>query len=107
MEPSDDPELRRVLREWQVPDAPPALLPPPVTRPSSVWTSWLRTDIRVPVPVAVAVAILVIWLVASGSRERTSPVSPVVRPASADDLRGFEPVNAVNVRIERSGDAAR
>lgn len=104
MEPNDDLELRRLLREWQVPDAPDSLRPPRGLRPSSPWTSWLRRDIRIPVPVAVALAVLLVWLGTTVARDRTAPT---VSPTSTDDLRGFEPVNAVNVRIERRGDATR
>ena len=104
MEPNDDFELRRLLREWHVPDAPDSLRPPRGLRPPSPWTSWLRRDIRIPVPVAVALAVLLVWLGTTVTRDRAAPAVP---PTTTDDLRGFEPVNAVNVRIERRGDATR
>lgn len=104
MEPNDDLDLRRVLREWQVPDAPASLHVAPRTNRWPTWLSWLTRDIRVPVPVAIVLGIVVAWLIATGSvgAGDTAP-----RPANVDDLRGFEPVNTVNVRIERRSDAPR
>jgi hypothetical protein len=103
MNTNDDEELRQVLREWRVPDAPDSLVPHVTTRPLGGWRAWLAGSVRVPVPVAVLFCIALLWLAVAGLRDQ----SPTAAPANADDLRGFEPVNAVNVRIERSGHANR
>lgn len=104
MEHDDDRELRRVLRTWHVPDAPDSLTPPTHLRQGPVWRSWLRRDIRVPVPVALVLSAVLLWLVATVALDREGNG---VEPGTADDLRGFQPVSAVNVRIDRSADEGR
>lgn len=104
MEPDDDRELSRLLREWQVPDAPASLVPPHRLRQRSAWPSWIRREIRVPVPVALALSVVLMWLAATVARDRAAGG---VEPSTVDDLRGFDPVGTVNVRIERTADEDR
>jgi hypothetical protein len=100
MEPFDDHELARLLREWKAPAAPPALRsgvrgggPSGVPAP---WWRWLFAgSIRVPVPVAVAVALLfAVW--AYSELPATEPLPPVEPTVSLAD---FEPVRQLEPRV--------
>ena len=62
----------------------------------------MTSRLRVPLPVAIAVSVLLVWLTTLAVRDRVPDVEP---PGTTYDLRGFEPVNSVSVRIERSSDA--
>jgi hypothetical protein len=104
MEPNDDPQLRQVLREWQVPDAPPSL----DARVLGGRRSWLRFlltgRIRVPIPVGLAVvAALIAMSISLALDHRRTPTEPV-RPAF--NLRGFQLVDNIQVRVIRSQYAA-
>jgi hypothetical protein len=110
MEFGDDPRLNRLLQEWQVPDAPDALeqrVMGTSMRANGVYRwhgSLLRSHVRVPLPVALALSVALIWLVFLVVLDRM----PTAPPLDASyDLAGFQPVNSVNVRIERSGDATQ
>jgi hypothetical protein len=104
MEPNDDPQLRKVLREWQVPDAPPSL----DARVLGGRRSWLRFlltgQIRVPVPVGLAVAAALIAMSMSLAREHGRPPAEPVRPVF--NLKDFQPVAHIQVRVIRSQYAA-
>ena len=102
MGPGDDSRLKRLLSEWQVPNAPDTLEQRVLGQPTSWWRILLTSRVRVPLPVAFAVSVLLIWLAAVAVRDRVPDVAP---PGTIYDLRGFQPVNSVNVRIERSSDA--
>jgi hypothetical protein len=74
MEPLNDQELNRLLRQWEAPSAPATLrIPNRRTRPSR-W-SWLwNGSIRVPVPIGVgAVVIVALFWVFSASPSRNPP----------------------------------
>jgi len=101
MEPND-PELRKLLREWEVPAAPPSLEHRILgnTRPRTSWWRALLTGyIRVPVPVGVVMAIALVVLAALAIRERPAPAGPPVEMAV--DLKRFQPVQKVRVRVIR------
>jgi len=104
MEPGKDPELRRLLREWNVPNAPISLDVRALGRPKPWWRTLLSARIRVPLPVAIAVSVLLLWLAVLTAVDRLRPAEPV---RTMEDLRGFQPVSSVNVRVERSTDASR
>jgi hypothetical protein len=59
MEPTNDPELRSLLREWQAPALPASLEDRVLRRQESWWRFLLRGYIRVPIPVACCVTILI------------------------------------------------
>jgi hypothetical protein len=102
MEPADDPRLKRLLHEWQVPNAPDTLDQRVFRQPRPWWRILVTSRVRVPLPVAVAVSVLLVWLATLAVRDRLPDVEP---NGTTYDLRGFQPVNSVNVRIERSSDA--
>jgi hypothetical protein len=104
MEPGNDPRLKQLLREWQVPNAPEALEQRVFGQPRPWWRILMSTRVRVPLPVAIAFSVALVWLAVVVVRNRV----PALEPAGAThDLRGFQPVNSVSVRIERSSDATR
>jgi hypothetical protein len=104
MDPFDDRDLSRLLREWKAPDAPPTLrqglrrgapLGPP-DGPSSPWWRWLFAGtIRVPVPVAMGVALLlVVW-----AYTRLPAPTPFAEPEPTVSLADFEPVRQLEPRV--------
>jgi hypothetical protein len=105
MEPTNAPELRKLLREWKVEDAPRSLDDRVlgVRRP---WWSWmLRASVRVPVPVVMGLAVLFAAMTAALLRPRPIPVAPAV--SSAINLTDFQPVEDVQVRIMRGSHVAQ
>ena len=102
MESGDDPRLKRLLQEWQVPNAPDTLDRRVFGRARPWWRILVTSGVRVPLPVAMAVSVLLVWLATLAVRGRVPDVEP---PGATYDLRGFQPVNSVQVRIERSSDA--
>lgn len=88
MESSDDRELRRMLREWEAPAAPPGLRSRVMRRRSSPWRWLLTGTIRLPVPVGVAAAVAAVaWLALGGADAEL----PGTRPATVS-LGDFQPV---------------
>jgi hypothetical protein len=102
MDTGNDPRLKRLMQEWQVPNAPDALEQRVLGQRRPWWRSLLTSRVRVPLPVAIAVSVLLVWFAALAVRDRVPEVQP---PGTTYDLRGFQPVNSVSVRIERSSDA--
>lgn len=95
MEPSDDPKLSELLKEWQVSGAPRSL-DARVVGPRTSWWSFLLTgSIRVPVPVSVAVALALVLMAAALMRQGPAPPPP----SSTIDLVEFRPVQDLNVRV--------
>ena len=93
MEPTDDPKLSELLREWHAPGAPQSL-DARVLGPRKMWWSFLLTgSIRVPVPVGVAIAATLLAMAAALVRQ---PAAPVASPISLVD---FRPVDDLNVRV--------
>jgi len=116
MESGDDPRLKPLLNEWQVPNAPGTLeqrvfnqrdrrdQQDQVAPRRAWWRVLVDARVRVPLPVALAFSVALIWLAVIVARDRTPAVQPL---DTIHDLRGFQPVNSVNVRVERSSDATR
>jgi hypothetical protein len=104
MESGDDPRLKRLLHEWRVPNAPDTLEHGVFGEPRPWWRILVTSRVRVPLPVAIAVSVLLVWLATLAVRDRVPDVEP---PGTTYDLRGFQPVTSVSVRIERSSDATR
>jgi hypothetical protein len=101
MEPTHDPQLRRLLKEWEVPGAPPSL-EERVLGPRRPWWQFLFSgSIRVPVPVGIAMTlallVLAVYVVRDRGRATDAPAG------STASLKEFRPVEDVNVRIIRSG----
>jgi hypothetical protein len=97
MEPTDDPQLRNLLRLWKVENAP-ASLDKRVLAIRKPWWSFLVTgSLRVPVPVALALVVVLAVMTAALMRERRAPLPPVA--ASAVNLVNFRPVENPQVRI--------
>jgi hypothetical protein len=104
MEPGNDPQLKDLLREWQIPNAPEALEQRVFGQPRPWWRILMSLRVRVPLPVAIAFSVALVWLAVVVVRNRVPALESV---GTTHDLRGFQPVNSVSVRIERSGDATR
>jgi hypothetical protein len=104
MEPDNDLRLKRVLREWQVPDAPDAVEQRVFSQPRPWWRILMTSRVRIPVPVAIVFSVALVWLAIVVVRGRVPALEPV---SATHDLRGFHPVNSVGVRVERSRDATR
>jgi len=104
MEVNDDPRLRSVLREWQVPNAPPTIEQRLFLRTRPWWQVLIAGRIRIPVPLAFATALAIIFLTSVVIVDRLPSEKPSARVVT---LQGFQPVNYVNVRIERSGNAGQ
>ena len=94
MEPQDDPELSKVLKEWRVTGAPPSLDTRVLGRRTAWWSFVLTGSIRVPVPVGIALAALVLMMAATLIRQWTAPPQPA--PVSLVD---FRPVADPHVRV--------
>jgi hypothetical protein len=104
MEHDNDYKLKRLLHEWRVPDAPDTLDARVLGGSKPWWGRFMSSRVRVPLPVAIAFSVALVWLAVLTAVDRSKPVEPV---GTVDDLRGFQPVNAISVRIERSSDAIR
>ncbi len=96
MEPLDDRELNKILRQWQAPDAPPGLRAK-VLPQRSQWWQWLtKGTIRVPVPVGIGVVFaLAVFLYFFRTAERLAPV----QPAKSVSLADFQPVKQLEPRV--------
>ena len=95
MEPNDDPKLRELLREWQLPGAPPSLDRRVLGESQPWWRNLITGSIRVPVPAVIAVFLVILALAVSLTGRRPSPVATTV------SLKEFQPVENPNVRIIR------
>jgi len=117
LDPEHDPELGRVLDEWQAPAVPDSLdqrvrasFRQHVRRPG-LWRRFFTTSVRVPLPVALVALLLLVFVLWSGRR-------PLPRPESAEsmaptqaarldarplvtrtNLAGFKPVREINVTL--------
>ncbi len=107
MEPGNDPRLKRLLQEWEVPKTPDTLEQRVLGQrkpPLGWWWILMSSRVRVPLPVAIAFSVALVWLSILTVRDRIPAAEPL---GATFDLRGFQPVNSVSVRIERSSDAIR
>ena len=107
MEPGNDPRLKRLLHEWEVPKTPDTLEQRVLGQRKPLLSWWrilISSHVRIPLPVAIAFSVALVWLTVLAVRDRI----PVVEPLGTTyDLRGFQPVKSVSVRIERSRDVIR
>jgi hypothetical protein len=101
MEPENDPQLSKLLREWKVPDAPPSLDRRVLGQRQSWWSFLLTGTIRIPVPVAIAILAAILALTVSLAGRRPAP------PVTTISLKDFQPVENPNVQIIRMSYEAR
>ena len=97
MEPMDDEQLRALLREWRVENAPARLDERVLPRHTAWWRFLLRGRVRVPVPVAVGCAVALTLMGAALARDHGLLASRA-KPAGIS-LAGFQPVREMHVRI--------
>ena len=96
MEPTDDLKLNELLKEWQVPGAPPSLDARVLARREKWWSFLLTGSIRVPVPVGVAIATILLLMGVALVRQ------PAVKRADSPvSLVDFRPVDDPHVRVIR------
>ncbi len=96
MERTDDPKLSELLKEWQVPGAPPSLDARMLARREGWWSSLLTGSIRVPVPVVVAIATILLVMGVALVRQ------PAVKRADLSvSLVDFRPADDPQVRVIR------
>jgi hypothetical protein len=100
MEPTDDPELRELLKEWPVSGAPPSLDARVLGPRQRRWSYLLTGSIRVPVPVGLAITAILFVLAGVLVQDRTEPP-----PASSVSLMDYRPVKDLNVRVIRGHEA--
>jgi hypothetical protein len=110
MEPDHDPQLHNLLREWEAPNAPPSLDERVLGRPKSWWRFLLTGQIRVPVPIGLAIvaALIVMCVFLARGRGHAAVLPSAAEPAGARfNLKDFQPVQDVQVRVIRSGYASQ
>jgi len=97
MEPLNDEELSRILRQWQAPATPSSLEAKVLgALPKQPWWRWLLTgSVRIPVPAAIVVAILTVWMLSQPSRTAKQSSEEV-------NFANFQPVKELKPRIIRS-----
>jgi hypothetical protein len=95
----DDPQLKKLLREWKVEDAPRSLDERVLGVGRPWWKVLIGGSVRVPVPVALAFAGLLIAMGVALVRPHTAPPPPIA--STTLDLGDFRPVEHVQVRIMR------
>jgi|SRR5450432_476746 hypothetical protein len=96
-----EPELDRLLGEWNAPAAPARLRAAVFTESRTPWWRRLWT-LSVPLPVACGMALLI----AAGVWWWPRPVTPPTeRVESEFDIHGLRPVAELRPRIIRSGNA--
>jgi hypothetical protein len=102
MEPQDDPKLRELLNEWQLPDTPASLDARILGTRKQWWNVILSSSVRLPVPVAIVIAVALLVMSVALVRRQPAPPQPV-----AINLADFQPVRDLNVRIIRGGHGER
>jgi hypothetical protein len=101
----DDPQLKKLLREWQVENAPRSLDDRVLGSGAPWWKRLLSGSVRVPLPVAFGFAVLFVVMGVALMQSRRLPVpAPPATPAGIN-LADFRPVENVQVRIMRSANA--
>jgi hypothetical protein len=101
VQPEDDPQLRDLLREWEVPGAPLSLNERILGRRQAWWRFLITGSIRIPVPVSVLVAIVVVGLAAAVVQDHRKVPPKADATAGNVSLKGFRPVKNAKVRIIR------
>jgi hypothetical protein len=99
MEPVDDPQLKQLLREWKVEDAPCSLDERVLGAKQPWWKLLIGGSVRVPVPVVLGFAVLLVVMGATLGRLRPGPVPATPTVSSTVNLAEFQPVRDVQVRI--------
>ena len=95
MNPIDDQELSRLLRQWDAPAAPLGLKHRVFQQRRPSWRWLLTGTIRVPVPLgAAALALLALW-----AYSNVSTFAPVTRSEPTVSLADFRPVDQIEPRI--------
>jgi hypothetical protein len=102
VEPEDDPQLRSLLKEWDVPGSPLSLNARILRRRWVGWRFFITSSIRIPVPVGVVVAIVVVGLAAVVVQDHHKVPPKPDAMAGNVSLKDFRPVENANVRIIRS-----
>jgi hypothetical protein len=102
MEPQDDPKLRELLNEWQLPNAPASLDARVLGARKPWWSVILSGSVRLPVPVAIVIAAALLIMAVDLARRQPPPPQP-----AAINLADFQPVRDLNVRIIRGRDEAQ
>jgi hypothetical protein len=95
-ERENDPKLSELLKEWQIPGAPPSLDLRVLGTPKKWWHFLLTGSIRLPMPVAVAIAAVLLVMAFALARERAAQPQ-----ASFVNLADFQPVQDPNIHIIR------
>ena len=95
MEPLDDQELDRILKQWRAPGAPPSLRARVLSRPAPWWRWVAAGSIRIPVPLGIALLLAVAALLYFRPAERPSVTPPVKSVSLAD----FQPVKQLEPRV--------
>jgi hypothetical protein len=101
VEPEDDPQLRDLLREWEVPGTPLSLNERILRRRQVWWRFLIIGSIRIPVPVGVVVAIVIVGLTAAVVQDHHKMPPKPDATAGNLSLKGFRPVENAKVRIIR------
>jgi hypothetical protein len=97
MEPLNDDEMRDLLRQWEVPPAPPHLEARIFGRPREPWFRWLLTgSVRVPVPALLLLVAVLSALTYLLPRERQAASPAYMQEVSFSD---FQPVAELKPRI--------
>ena len=96
MEPMDDPQLKKLLSEWQVENAPPSLDQRVLPARQPWWRMLIGGSVRVPVPVLVGFAVLFAAMTAALLWPHPTPAAN-----TGINLADFQPVQNAEVRIIR------
>ena len=84
MEPGNDPRLKRLLHEWQVPNAPDALEQRVFGQPRPWWRILMSSRVRIPLPVAIAFSVALVWLAVVVVRDRGPALEPPAPPTTCE-----------------------
>lgn len=99
MEHENDPQLKKLLSEWEVGDAPASLDQRVLGQTKRGWRFWLQGSIQIPVPVGLAAVALLVALTGLLLRNRGETTAP---PSSEFNLANFQPTPVVQVEIRHA-----
>ena len=106
MEPMNNPQLQKVLREWRIENAPRSLDERVLGKRRPWWMLLIRGSVRVPAPIALGFAVIfVVMAVALLHHPRQTATLERSSIASSVNLSEFQPVRDVQVRIIRKTNA--
>ena len=97
MEPEDDPQLRGLLREWKVENAPESLNERVLGARRHWWNWAIKGSVLVPAPVAVVFLAVFLAMGVYLVLARTAP--PTSTTAPAFNLVDFQPAPDPNIRV--------